>query len=289
MSAQPGSTKTETRQDSPAPSRPSGRLRALQSQRDIQEALRRDQLVLHYQPIVDLRSFSVTGVEALLRWQHPLAGLLAPDDFLPGIAQVPVMRQITQRVLTLACRDACRWPPLTVSVNVAAADVVHPDFADDVVSALDACGLEPQRLTLELTEQSVVQDVQLAIKHLRRLRDIGVGVALDDFGTGYSSLLYLRELPISQLKVDRLFVAAVETAEEDAAIVRSVVRLAQTIHLDVVAEGVETYGQVRFLQSLNCRAAQGYLFAPPRPAHEFELDTIRIRCREGAGVPVRRA
>jgi len=272
MTAQADSAKPGASIEGQTPHRASGRLRALQPQRDMQAALRGGQLVLHYQPIVDLRSFQVTGVEALLRWEHPEGGLLTPDDFLPGVAQVPVMRKITQRVLSLACRDACAWPRLSVSVNVAAADVVHPDFADDVVRALDTSGLDPRRLTLELTEQSVVQDVQVATRHLRRLRDLGVGVALDDFGTGYSSLLYLRELPISQVKIDRAFVAAVEAAEEDAAIVESVVRLARNIALDVVAEGVETPGQVRFLQSLKCRAAQGYLFARAQPPRDVVVD-----------------
>lgn len=272
MPTQAGSGKPPAPAKSATPRRPSGRLRALQPQRDMQAALRADQLTLHYQPVVDLDNFEVTGVEALLRWEHPEGGLLTPDNFLPGVAQLPVMRLITQRVLNLACRDACRWPQLSVSVNVAAADVIHPDFADDVITALEASGLSPGRLTLELTEQSVVQDVELATRHLRRLRECGVGVALDDFGTGYSSLLYLRELPISQVKVDRVFVAAVEAREEDAAIVESIVRLARNIDLDVVAEGIETAGQVKFLQSVRCRAGQGYLFAPPRAPDELVLD-----------------
>lgn len=258
--------------NSRAPRRSSGRLRALQPQRDMQAALAGDQLILHYQPIIDLLTFAVTGAEALLRWQHPVAGLLTPDDFLPGVAQVPVMQKITERVLALACRDACRWPQLSVSVNVAASDVVDPHFVENVLSALDSSGLDPQRLTLELTEQSVVQDVQLATRHLRQLRDIGLRVALDDFGTGYSSLLYLRQLPITQVKVDRVFVAAVEAGEDDAAIVKSIVRLARNIELDVVAEGVETPAQVRFLQSIHCRAGQGYLFSKPRAPHDMVVD-----------------
>ena len=273
MPAHADSTEPPAQAASPKPGRPSGRLRALQPQRDMQEALRGDQLVLHYQPIVDLITFEVTGVEALLRWEHPEGRLLTPDDFLPGVTQMPVMRKITQRVVELACRDACRWSQLSVSVNVAAADVIHPEFADDVVSALESSGLDPRRLTLELTEQSVVQDMHLATHNLRRLRDLGIGVALDDFGTGYSSLLYLRELPISQVKVDRVFVAAVDSAEDDAAIVKSVVRLARSFELDVVAEGVETRSQVHFLRSLRCRAAQGYLFAPARPPLELVLDS----------------
>jgi EAL domain-containing protein (putative c-di-GMP-specific phosphodiesterase class I) len=258
--------------DSRTPRRPTGSLRALQPQRDMHNALRGDELLLHYQPIVDLISFEVTGVEALLRWQHPEGKLLTPDEFLPGVVQAPVMRRITRRALQLACRDAVRWPDLSVSVNAAASDVVNERFVDDVVKAVESSGLDARRLTLELTEQSVVQDLGLASEHLRRLRDIGVRVALDDFGTGYSSLLYLRELPVTQVKVDRRFVAALETAEEDAAIVESVVQLARKMGLDVVAEGVETEHQVALLQALHCRAAQGYLFAPPRPPHEVVVE-----------------
>jgi EAL domain-containing protein (putative c-di-GMP-specific phosphodiesterase class I) len=231
------------------------------------------QLALHYQPIVSLETFEILGVEALLRWRHPVAGMLPPDDFLVGITEAPVMRDITRHVLALACRDALRWPKWTVAVNVAAPDVMHEDFVDDVMEALQTSSLSPDRLNLELTEQSVVQDIALATTHLERLRDLGVGVALDDFGTGYSSLFYLRELPITQVKIDRIFVSAVENGDEDAAIVESVVQLARTMNVDVVAEGVETPAQARFLQSLGCPAAQGYLLARPTGADELDATT----------------
>ena len=254
----------------PAGGRATGPLRALQPQRELLEALRARQLVLHYQPIVSLENLDVLGVEALLRWEHPVAGVLPPDDFLPGSTHAPAMRKVTKYVLGLACEEVNRWPGWTVAVNVAAADVVHARFVDDVVAALESSGLSPARLTLELTEQSVVQDIALATTHLTALRDLGVGVALDDFGTGYSSLLYLRELPITQLKIDRLFVSAALKADEDAAIVESLVRLGRTINIDVVAEGVETAEQAKYLQGLGCPAAQGYLFGRPAPAPELD-------------------
>jgi EAL domain-containing protein (putative c-di-GMP-specific phosphodiesterase class I) len=245
----------------------------LQPQTEILEALREDQLVLHYQPMVALDTFAITGVEALLRWAHPNGSLLPPDDFLPGIAQAPVMRAVTRRVLAIACRDAARWPGWTVSVNVAATDIVHPGFVDDVVAAVKGTRLDPKRLTLELTEQSVVQDIARAFANLQELRRLGVSVALDDFGTGYSSLLYLRELPINAVKIDRAFVSALDDHAEDAAIVASIVHLARNIHLDVIAEGVEAPSQVRFLQSVACPAAQGYLFARPQPPDSLDAAT----------------
>jgi len=255
------------------PAAPASDIHAVQPQREIREALEAGRLVLHYQPIVRLDTFEITAVEALLRWRHPETGMLVADDFLPSVSQAPVMREITRHVLAVACEDALRWPAWTMSVNVAASDVVHPDFTDDVLRALDTTGLDPRRLTLELTEQSVVQDVAHATEQLDSLRARGVGIALDDFGTGYSSLLYLRTLPVTQVKIDRLFVAALGRGLDDAAIIESVVKLAHTIKVDVVAEGVETQDQARFLQSIGCDRGQGHLFGQPRPAADLTLTT----------------
>jgi EAL domain-containing protein (putative c-di-GMP-specific phosphodiesterase class I) len=234
------------------------------------EALHANQLALHYQPIVNLHTFAITGVEALLRWGHPSGGTLLPDDFLPAVAPTPVMREVTRYVLRLACRDAARWPSWNIAVNVAASDLGHQYFVDDVTAALQGAGLDPSRLTLELTEQSVVQDIGRATTYLQRLRDLGVAIALDDFGIGYSSLLYLRELPITHVKIDRVFVSALEHSEEDAAIVESIVKLARSIKIEVIAEGVENATQARFLQSIGCHAAQGYLFARPKPPEDLD-------------------
>jgi len=259
-------------------------IHAVQPQREIKEALRSNQLVVHYQPIVRLDTFTITGVEALIRWQHSDGGLLRPDDFLPSGAQTPVMRDITRHVLRSACEEAARWPDWTVSVNVAATDVIHSQFVDDVVATLDVTRTTPARLALELTEQSVLQDVERATQNLQALRDLGVGIALDDFGTGYSSLLYLRALPVTQVKIDRLFIEALGNTDDNA-IIESVVRLAHTINLDVTAEGVETPDQVAFLQSIGCGEAQGYLFGRPRPASSLSSTTAS----EWVGTPPRKA
>jgi EAL domain-containing protein (putative c-di-GMP-specific phosphodiesterase class I) len=250
----------------PAESAPRSHLQLASTERELRQALRTDELRLHYQPIVRLDTCRVTGVEALLRWHHPGGALLAPDDFLPDISHGPLMRKVTAHALATACRDAARWPEWTVAVNVAASDVVNPQFVSVVTTALAESGLAPERLTLELTEHAVLQDVAHATAQLRKLRDLGIRLALDDFGTGYSSLLYLRELPITQIKIDKAFTTGVDRNTDDVAIVESLVRLAHRIDLAVVAEGVETPAQARFLRSLGCQYAQGYLFARPATA-----------------------
>ena len=232
---------------------------AVVPQQELKAALAARKLRLHYQPIVDLRSGRVRGVEALLRWQVP-GGLLMPDDFLPAVAHTPVMRELTNWVIRTACAQARRWPSWTVSVNVAASDVARPELVDTVAGELRRHRLPPQALILELTEHAAVQGMETAGDVLQRLRALGVGVALDDFGTGYSSLLYLRDLPITEVKIDRTFVSGVERRDDDAAIVESVARLAHNVGLDVVAEGVENESQARFLRQVGCTCAQGYLF-----------------------------
>jgi EAL domain-containing protein (putative c-di-GMP-specific phosphodiesterase class I) len=237
-------------------------------QRQLRAALKAEQLVLHYQPIVAPRSGEVRGVEALLRWQHQPDVLLMPDDFLPAIAHTPVMHDLTAWVIGEACAQIARWDLATVSVNIAAGDVVRPGLVTAIDKALATHGLEPERLVVELTEHAAVQGMSVAAKVLRDLRALGVGVSLDDFGTGYSSLLYLRDLPVTEVKIDRVFVSGVDQRDEDAAIVHSVVQLAHSVGLTAVAEGVERLAQARFLADVGCDFAQGFLYAPPRPPAE---------------------
>jgi len=253
----------------PSPARPSPR--AVVPQQQLREALAADQLELHYQPIIDLRSGRPRGVEALVRWRVQ-GRLLMPDDFLPAVAHTPAMRELTRWVIDAACAQARHWPDWSVSVNVTAVDVARLDLVDTVSDALHRHDLAPGRLVLELTEHAAVQGMDAAGDVLRRLRELGVGVALDDFGTGYSSLLYLRDLPITEVKIDRTFVAGVDRLDDDAAIVESVVRLARNVGLHVVAEGVETVSQARFLRQVDCAFAQGYLYAVPAPPSSVDLD-----------------
>ena len=247
-------------------------IHAVNPQREIRDALHANQLFLHFQPIVRLDNFQITSVEALVRWQHTEGGVLYPDDFLPSVSHTPATREITRHVLRRACQEATRWPEWNVAVNVVATDVIDPQFVDDVVATLEETATHPTCLTLELTEQSVLQDVEPATRNLTALRDLGVGIALDDFGTGYSSLLYLRTLPVTRIKIDRRFIQALGKEPDDDAIITSIVRLAHTINVDVTAEGVVTPAQVAFLQSIGCGEGQGFLFGKPRPASDLTPD-----------------
>jgi len=268
-------------------------LRAVVPQDEFRRALEGDQLVLHYQPIVALDTGRVRGAEALIRWRHPGGGLLMPDDFLPAIAHTQVMRLATQWVLTTACTRAATWNNRAVAVNVSASDVVRADFVADVMRALDISGLEPDRLGVELTEHAVVQDLASAVKALSALRDMGIQVSLDDFGTGYSSLLYLRELPITEVKIDRTFIQSLDASEDDAAIVESVIRLARTVGVSAVAEGVERAAQASLLMSMGCPAAQGYLWGRPEPDPDLARQSVPLpeppapprRRRRGGSTP----
>jgi EAL domain-containing protein (putative c-di-GMP-specific phosphodiesterase class I) len=230
---------------------------------DLQRAVAEDQLVLHYQPVVGLADSEVRGVEALIRWQHPVGGLLLPDDFIPAAAATPAMADITRWVLRTACAAAARWSTWDVSVNVTARDIATDTFVTDVTDALDAAGLPCERLTLELTETAFVQDLPRAAAALGHLRARGVGVALDDFGTGYSSMLYLRDLPLTSVKIDRVFVGGLLQAGDDLAIVSSLLTLAQRVGLTAVAEGVETEAQAQLLRSWGCPLGQGFLWSHP--------------------------
>jgi EAL domain-containing protein (putative c-di-GMP-specific phosphodiesterase class I) len=216
--------------------------------------------------VVDLAQRRAIGVEALLRWEHPEGGLLPPDDFLPAVAHTPVMAEITSWVVRTALEDLTAWPGWTMSVNITALDATRPELADEVLDSLAAVGIPPYRLVLELTEQAMLQNLEVAVSALGRLREAGVGLSLDDFGTGYSSLLYLRDLPLTAVKIDRTFLAGVPDDAENLAIVRSVAQLGRAVRLDVVAEGIETLPQARAALDASCTHAQGYLWGRPEPA-----------------------
>ncbi|MDQ1685988.1 MAG: diguanylate cyclase [Frankiaceae bacterium] len=264
--------------------------RAVLPQRQLRAALKAAELVLHYQPVVSPRTGRVRGVEALLRWQHQPDLLLMPDDFLPAVTHTPVMHDLTTWVIGEACAQIARWDLGTMSVNVAAGDIVRPSLVTDIDAALTAHGLEPQRLVVELTEHAAVQGMSAAAKVLHDLRQLGVGVSLDDFGTGYSSLLYLRDLPVTEVKIDRVFVSGVDQHDDDAAIVHSVVQLAHSVGLSVVAEGVERTTQARFLADIGCDYVQGFLYAPPTPPTEVprRIDQALLTDASAAGSPRRR-
>jgi EAL domain-containing protein (putative c-di-GMP-specific phosphodiesterase class I) len=238
---------------------------------DLHHALDGDQLELYYQPIVRLDTGEVVAYEALLRWNHPERGVVAPVHFIPQAEEsgliVPIGRWVTRE----ATRQAARWqrpgaPPLRMSVNVSTQQFQHPGFVWDVAEALERSGFDPHLLTLEITETVLVQDAHGVAAKLRQLRELGVRLALDDFGTGYSSLSYLRRFPVDVLKIDKSFVDGIAVNAEDRAVAGAIIQLGRTLDLQVVAEGVEDDDQVRALAGLSCPLGQGYRFGRPRPA-----------------------
>ena len=232
----------------------------------LRAAIENHELVLHYQPVINLADGQPVGVEALVRWQHPTQGLLPPGHFIPVAESSGLIEPLGVWVLRQACRDAAafRGPDaaLDMAVNLSVRQLTQPDLLAHVVEALSSSGLAPERLLLEVTESAVMEDEQAAAMALRALADIGVRMAIDDFGTGYSSLLYLRRYPISALKIDRAFVAGIGTSSDDEAICSSVVSLAHAVGATSIAEGVETERQYAALRAFGCQQAQGFLWSP---------------------------
>ena len=247
---------------------------------DLREAVLKGQFLLYYQAQVD-GAGRLTGVEALLRWQHPRRGLVSPLEFIPLAEETGVILPLGLWVLETACTQLTAWAVrpemahLSIAVNVSAHQLHHRDFVDQVLAMLDHTGANPQRLKLELTESLLVADVEGVIAKMTALRAKGVGFSLDDFGTGYSSLSYLKRLPLDQLKIDQGFVKNILTDSNDAAIAKMVVALAESLGLAVIAEGVEIKEQSDFLARQGCHAYQGYLFGRPLPLAEFEEFALR--------------
>jgi diguanylate cyclase (GGDEF)-like protein/excisionase family DNA binding protein len=235
-------------------------------------ALERDELVVHYQPIMDLRTLRVVGFEALARWQHPSRGLVLPVDFIALAEESDLIVAIGRVILEKACRQAQlwrkRWPDqnLVISVNLSPRQFLDSDLANGIGQVLRSSGLAPQALELEITESSVMDRSETSLAVLQQLRGLGVRVVLDDFGTGYSSLAYLRQLPLDTIKVDRSFVTDLDVRDPNVGIIRAVVSLAHGLGITVVAEGIETEEQARRLRELGCDMGQGYVWAHPAEA-----------------------
>jgi diguanylate cyclase (GGDEF)-like protein/PAS domain S-box-containing protein len=248
---------------------------------DLRHGLERGELVLHYQTVVSHQG-RVTGVEALVRWHHPQRGLVPPNEFIPMAEQTGLILPIGQWVLKTACAQLVEWAEdpmtkyLTLSVNISAREFHEPDFVAETMRQLKQSGANANLLKLELTESLLLGDIQDASKKMGQLRDSGVRFALDDFGTGYSSLSYLRQLPLDELKIDQSFVRDVLTDPNDAAIARTIIALAHSLGLAVVAEGVETVGQREFLARQGCQSFQGFLFGMPLPVAEVNLADLAI-------------
>jgi EAL domain-containing protein (putative c-di-GMP-specific phosphodiesterase class I) len=241
---------------------------------ELRLAIDRNEFVLHFQPQVDACSGRVVGAEALVRWQHPLAGLRYPGDFVPLAEETGQIAAIGEWVLLEACKNAKAWQemglePIRISVNVSARQFQEKRLLETVRMALDHCKLEPRFLEVEITESLIMKDLPRSISRMHELTALGVTLAIDDFGTGYSSLSALKKFPLSRLKIDRSFVAELPDSAEDRAITSAIISMAQKLGIDVIAEGVETMAQAGFLIEAGCRDVQGFLFSRPIPAEDF--------------------
>jgi diguanylate cyclase (GGDEF)-like protein len=248
----------------------------MSTEHSLHRALERSELMLHYQPVVEIDGVTTVGVEALIRWQHPDQGLVAPYRFIPVAEESGLIVPIGAWVLEQACHQLRDWnhrgrtgPQGSVEVNLSARQIDDPCIVQTVEEILSRTGLPPEYLTLEITESALMEDAASALGVLRALKEIGVLLAIDDFGTGYSSLSYLQRFPLDFLKVDRSFVEALGVNSEGEEIVCAVINLAHALGLKVVAEGVETAEQLEILRSLRCDLAQGFLFSRPLPATEI--------------------
>ena len=248
----------------------------LQLERDLRQAVEARQFVLHYQPVVSLTAGRVVALEALVRWQHPTRGLIAPADFIPIAEDNGLIVDIGRWVLGAACRQARAWQDahpqlcLTIAVNLSPRQLADRGLVADVRGALAASGLSPETLTLEITESVLVDDAGGAVARLSELKETGVRLAIDDFGIGYSSLSALGSLPVDTLKIDKAFIDGVTTGIEADALVQAILRLARTFHLVTIAEGVERPDQLRRLEELGCDQIQGFCFSRPIPGERVD-------------------
>jgi predicted signal transduction protein with EAL and GGDEF domain len=243
----------------------------LELEADLRRAIDGNEFLLHYQPVASVSTGKVVALEALVRWQHPHRGLIPPDEFIPLAEENGLIIAIGRWVLREACRQARLWQTtypdvaFTIAVNVSARQLADPGLVHDVSRVLAATGLEPARLTLEITETALIADPQAAIARLDALKATGVQLAIDDFGTGYSSLSSLRTLPVDSLKIDKAFIDGVTTGTEAEGLVQAILRLAATFHLVTTAEGVEHRDQLERLQELGCQQIQGFYYSRPIP------------------------
>jgi diguanylate cyclase (GGDEF)-like protein len=240
---------------------------------NLRRALERNEFLLYYQPKIDISSGRVTGVEALIRWQQPGKALLAPGQFIPLAEETGLIVPIGEWVLKTACARCKLWQkqglqPLRVAVNLSARQFAHESLLQDVARILTQTGLDPSFLELEITESMVMHKPEQAVALLNELKAMGIHLSIDDFGTGYSSLNYLKRFPIDSLKIDRLFIRDIPADTDDAAITRAIISMAHSLRLKVIAEGVETAEQLRFLREHGCDEMQGYHFSPPLPEEQ---------------------
>jgi diguanylate cyclase (GGDEF)-like protein/PAS domain S-box-containing protein len=259
--------------------KPEMNVRAVERQsieEDLRHAVERKEFTLHYQPKINLETGAITGAEALLRWSHPTRGSVPPAQFIPIAEDSGLILPIGAWVLREACAQSRAWtdeglPIVSMAVNVSAVEFRNENFLDNLFAALNETGLDPAYLELEVTESVLMKNAELAASILQSLRKKGVRVAIDDFGTGYSSLSYLRKFPLDALKIDQSFVRQIANSSDETIIVSAIISMGRSLHLRVIAEGVETAEDLAFLQDHECHEAQGYYFSRPVPAEQFAL------------------
>jgi EAL domain-containing protein (putative c-di-GMP-specific phosphodiesterase class I) len=237
---------------------------------DLRNAIERDELTLHYQPQVSIDGATIIGVEALVRWPHPVHGMIPPSEFIQIAEERGLIVPLSEWVLRKACLEAKRWKGIRLAVNVSPIQFRHKDFVSNVIRIIEETDFDPAQLELELTEGVLIEDADAAETAMMDIRAHGVGLALDDFGTGYSSLIYLRRFAFDKIKIDRTFLEYMEEAGESAILVHSMAHLGRALGLRVCAEGVETAEQHRFLQAIGCHELQGFLFSKAVPASEID-------------------
>jgi diguanylate cyclase (GGDEF)-like protein/PAS domain S-box-containing protein len=262
----------------------------LELRSDIDSALARGEFFLLYQPIVDLDSTNIRGVEALLRWRHPTRGVISPNDFIPILEDCGLIVEVGRWVLRTACTQAGRWRDLgylpTMSVNVSMRQLESDSLVDDVEFALVANDLDPSTLVIEVTETALMKDSEATVSRLGRLKRLGVKIAIDDFGTGYSSLAYLRQFPVDVLKIDRSFISSMDGSEDSFALIRTMVELGRALGLVTLAEGIEDERQLECLRDNNCDSGQGFMFSKPvEPGMVEALMAHTAKATDGRGVP----
>jgi predicted signal transduction protein with EAL and GGDEF domain len=241
---------------------------------NLRKALERQELALHYQPKIDLKTGVTIGVEALLRWFHPSLGSVSPAQFIPVAEDSGLIVPIGAWVLREACTQAQIWsqaglPPMTMSVNVSAIQFRHEDFSSGLATILQETGFDPKHLELEITESALVKRADRTASILKEVRAKGIQVSIDDFGTGYSSLSYLRKFPVDTLKIDQSFIRQITASDSERAMVRAIISMGRSLGLKVIAEGVETAEELDFIQHEHCDQAQGYYFSKPVPPEQL--------------------
>lgn len=251
------------------------RVSYIQTAHQLRKALKNDEFMVYYQPQVELESGKIAGMEALIRWQHPEKGFISPNEFIPLAEATGEIHSIGRFVLETVCKQKKEWedkgyPPVVISVNISGLSLTRGDLAEEIQELLEKYDVDGESIRIEVTETSLMDDMNMAVKTLLKIRDLGVKIALDDFGTGYSSLTYLKQLPIDAVKVDREFIKNITGKGEKELIVEIVIQIAEALSLEVVVEGVETHEQLSYVLDSKCEQAQGYLFSKPIGSKEIE-------------------